>query len=597
MSEKSWLKFRGSSYLVSRAAPCDSSSHQAFEPALLSTQDIQIPSVQHATTTRLVRLGSTHSFATGVSALHGIETSNSPPPGREVVSPPADVDEAITPVGDAMVAVFPPPAEEPKTTEPGSQGTTARGVQLQESPKDEVVGIERETPLKPPQPRTSLEVSPSLTVKESTAITSHTLIPSDKTDTSSAPKGRDLVQDDPQRSEDKSPPVKGAKDTKTPKDTAQKGGMGTTTRRIWARLEAQGEGKVSGTERAEATRPGNGYTGAGVQVRDTTVVSLQIHILMASQSQIPARCYALETLFLPEENQSHYMDIVAVHDYDETTEDWTSKGKDQRIEKIKMSGGLKPHDDSEKRRSDPALDTHRQDGGEEKEVILRGSEESTGVSGSNWLGDTNMLGKTLPGARILAFCYPKLINLKDTDQAEYIGKAASALLHKLEDTRQTGGDDDNDYDKVPIVFIGSGIGGLVVQKTISLAAKRETPSQEDPTSAMIGKSTEIEGRLKLAQIASVFFLDTPFPEDIESGDSKDFFPSNLNVRMCAMIGVMDTMKALWKGADVGSIWEEFCKSLSGHGQETRITWFYSTGRSNLSPKVRWSSAHPWISVL
>jgi len=192
-----------------------------------------------------------------------------------------------------------------------------------------------------------------------------------------------------------------------------------------------------------------------------------------------------------------------------------------------------------------------------------------------------MLPGIFPGARVLVFSYPKLrVKSMEGDQADYIESVSLGLLHELGQARHS-----HVYDKVPIVFIGAGLGGIIVQNVISLTAKKEDPSTEDPESKERGKSAETERPpFELDHLADVVFLDTPFPNP-ESGVLKDFFPPNTNVRMCAIMEVMAKMEKLWEGIDAEIIWDRFWTSVCRLGKETRILWFHSTGRTHLPPKM------------
>ncbi|KAK3362425.1 hypothetical protein B0T25DRAFT_6339 [Lasiosphaeria hispida] len=369
-------------------------------------------------------------------------------------------------------------------------------------------------------------------------------------------------------------------------------------------------------------------------------------------SQVPDISYRLEVVVLPVQNQPHYVDIVAVHDYDETTANWTYKDKEQvlrqeidniRLKKNKLQdeaerASLISHEDrvsdvgrekeavrrdtagssdtraadlapklqflrkSKKAKPSPTarlgvagLQTEKHDdehlGAESREPgsnrpteagSSRASSTYGRISGPNWLQDTTMLPRTLPGARVLTYTYPKLNLSSESDQSDYLDKAASSLLNALGGARQSA----EDSDRVPIVFIGAGFGGIIVQKMIALAASKEALNASDKESQATGKgkSAEMERLpLILDHIASVIFLDTSFPEE-ESEDSKGFFPANVNVRMCAIVEVMEEME--WKDSDVESVWNEFWTALCQRGHDARVLWFHSTGRTHGVPKKR-----------
>ncbi|KAK0730918.1 hypothetical protein B0H67DRAFT_54411 [Lasiosphaeris hirsuta] len=367
-------------------------------------------------------------------------------------------------------------------------------------------------------------------------------------------------------------------------------------------------------------------------------------------SKVPDMSYRLEVVVSPLQGQPHYIDIVAVHDYDETTANWTYKDKEQvlrqeidniRLKKNKLQdeaerASLVSHEDrvsdvgkereavrrdtagssdtratdlgpklqflrkskkakqspttrlgvagiqTEKHYDDEHLGAEGREPGSNRPTEVGSSRASSTygrISGPNWLQDTTMLPRTLPGARVLTFTYPKLNLGSESDQSDYLDKAASSLLNALGGARQP-----EECEKVPVVFIGAGFGGIIVQKMITLAASKEALSAKEKESQAAGKGVETERPpLTLDHIANVIFLDTSFPEE-EDGDFKGFFPANVNVRMCAIVEVMEEME--WKDTDVESVWNEFWTSLCQGGHDTRLLWFHSTGRAHGVPKKR-----------
>ncbi|KAK1759132.1 hypothetical protein QBC47DRAFT_397946 [Echria macrotheca] len=327
--------------------------------------------------------------------------------------------------------------------------------------------------------------------------------------------------------------------------------------------------------------------------------------------------YKLEVILLPGDKREHCLDIVAIHDYDETAESWVYKDRDEllrrKIENLKAKknrlqgelsarrSSISSHEDGDR---DPnpgksgsahdfanlAPDTvtvtpfplgqqARQDIRRDAEGISSSRHSEAGssrtsspggrASGVNWLKDAAMLPHVLPGARVLLFSYPRLkLDPKDGTQAGYLDGAAAELLRLLVDARLSDG---VDYSRVPVVIIAAGFGGVIAQKAIVSAL---TPSSTPDT------ITQAPGTIVLDHLADVVFLDTPFLDD-ESQEPKGFFPANVNVRASAVVEVMGIMKGLWNGTSVAGIWGEFwacmCKQ---RGREARVLWFFSsTGRT------------------
>ncbi|RYO86349.1 hypothetical protein DL763_006736 [Monosporascus cannonballus] len=336
-------------------------------------------------------------------------------------------------------------------------------------------------------------------------------------------------------------------------------------------------------------------------------------------SEIPENDYNLKPLWSPDPAR-HYLDIVAVHDFDETTASWTYKdisgllrqGVEDPQKKTHKVGeeseesssesdedrpldATTPKADPLKRKrdlleSDPTmtvdsvLDSHGDIHEPENSRPMQSGSQSgfsptRRIAGTNWLKDPRMMPKLLPGARILAFSYPRLkpksIGNK-SEPAEYIDNAALGLRRELEKARPS-----IDYDNIPIVFIAAGFGGMVVQKAITMAATPNNISNDGPSSGAADMTTVSEqSSLGLDHLASVVFLDTPFPRTV-SEELEGFFPSNSNARVCAILSIMEK---IWKESNVESIWEEFWESICQPGQEARILWFYSTSRRDLPLK-------------
>jgi len=279
---------------------------------------------------------------------------------------------------------------------------------------------------------------------------------------------------------------------------------------------------------------------------------------------------------LPDRNQTHYIDIVAVHDFDETVESWVYRDKEevlrQEIDRIKIRMVEV---------SDEVRSANKAFRGAVKPLREVGSSSSSSLSRPavrlSWLEDREMLPRALPGARIFAFSYPKLdIHGDGSSLADYIDKAASGLLRELARVRKFIHVDNHGEVSHPIVMIGAGLGGIIVQRSLRHPAAHSGP---------LLQLSFVE------HVAEVIFLDTPFPRFKDGtgvADLDDFFPIDINVRMRALLKVMGILKAQCKDADVTMIWNEFWKVLfQCGGLEARVLWFYSAGRPRLQPTKRY----------
>ncbi|KAM7187525.1 hypothetical protein V8F33_011172 [Rhypophila sp. PSN 637] len=202
---------------------------------------------------------------------------------------------------------------------------------------------------------------------------------------------------------------------------------------------------------------------------------------------------------------------------------------------------------------------------------------------------------------------------------EYVESAAKDLLQRIKRSRSIF------YQKeVPIVFIGYGFGGIIIQKALELAAKENMPPRERPEkketeekpkevkeengSTSVPATTDnmkdattppalpptpsekpAEGPVKrpkpapvkdpfpLQHVYQVLFLDTPFPK-IHDSERGHLFPDNTNVRMCQILLEIEMRE---KGA---KLVEKTWLSLQGRLEVVptplnfAVTWMYSHGR-------------------
>lgn len=159
---------------------------------------------------------------------------------------------------------------------------------------------------------------------------------------------------------------------------------------------------------------------------------------------------------------------------------------------------------------------------------------------SDWLRE---LHKAVPRPRILRYTYPQLKN-ETGSVSQYLGRAAKGLLEELARERRL-----KDREHLPIIFVASGFGGLVVQKAVKLA---------DGSSSL---------RLNLTKVAGTIFLGTPFPNPKtgESGDKRErIFPKNVNRRMDRFHHESETL--------IDPLWQE----LGDLARRMNIVWFHSS---------------------
>lgn len=221
------------------------------------------------------------------------------------------------------------------------------------------------------------------------------------------------------------------------------------------------------------------------------------------------------------------------------------------------------------------------DGGASKEIRRDQTPESrkrhsrppTEVDGSerkrqvHLFRDPNMIPGAFPGARILSYTYP---GVPSTAADEYIEKVAEKLLKNLKDERRK----IPTKKTVPIIFVGSGFGGLVLQKLLVLAG------------AEVNDKKDAEADQILSMNAGFVFLDTPFPATQQDGKTENFsFPSGCNARQ---ENIMRRLKESGTKFDSGILWNTFDKKREViQDQKLPIVWLY-TGPSIAkdSSKVR-----------
>ncbi|PVH71692.1 hypothetical protein DL98DRAFT_93567 [Cadophora sp. DSE1049] len=199
----------------------------------------------------------------------------------------------------------------------------------------------------------------------------------------------------------------------------------------------------------------------------------------------------------------------------------------------------------------------------------RSGRGSTEIDGSvrkrhvHLLLDGDMIPGSFPGARILSYTYPIM---SATTSKEYLDNAARRLLDRLVTERA-----DERYNSVPIVFIGYGFGGLVLQKLLLLAA--EDHEEKSKGAAQI-----------LNMAAGLVVLDTPFPVvPLKNQTEKDPFPPDLNARQQHILG---RLKASGNTLNVRTLWESFNNERVRH--KLPLNWLYTLAAKDASsvPKVQ-----------
>ena len=118
----------------------------------------------------------------------------------------------------------------------------------------------------------------------------------------------------------------------------------------------------------------------------------------------------------------------------------------------------------------------------------------------NWLKDDKMLPRALPECRVLGFCYPTTFPAS-TPAQNVLESLAREFLKAVEkrwedDARVEQQENDSHRRRAPIIFIGHELGGLIIEKALSIA---DTPQNEKEKSL-------------LSLTAAVIFLATPFPD-------------------------------------------------------------------------------------
>jgi hypothetical protein len=142
--------------------------------------------------------------------------------------------------------------------------------------------------------------------------------------------------------------------------------------------------------------------------------------------------------------------------------------------------------------------------GDDASAVREQGAEPEELETVNWLQDDKMLPSTLPECRVLGFSYPFSFPSSSSNQDIALDLLAQKLLEAIEKKWE----DDNNLEAsaeqqkndssrlaAPIIFIGYELGGLIIEKALSIAAT------EDPNRA-IAQLVSLTG--------AVMFFATPF---------------------------------------------------------------------------------------
>ncbi|KAF7591586.1 hypothetical protein BBP40_001334 [Aspergillus hancockii] len=172
-----------------------------------------------------------------------------------------------------------------------------------------------------------------------------------------------------------------------------------------------------------------------------------------------------------------------------------------------------------------------------------------------WLEDPDMLPSVIPRARVLKYMYPDR-HPAEKNWETYVRHVATQLLQRLDECRMTQADRET-----PILYIGHGVGGLVLQQATYLSA--------------------VHGPLHNIGIGYIF-LNTPFPEHSVNSPKRTHkrarygvFPSNQCVRHR---GLFEEIKTYRCGFENGILWQRFVDAIGEDVQQLPVAWLYRTSK-------------------
>jgi len=142
-----------------------------------------------------------------------------------------------------------------------------------------------------------------------------------------------------------------------------------------------------------------------------------------------------------------------------------------------------------------------------------------------------------------------------TTADEYLDNAARKLLESLIQARAK-----LPYNSVPIIFVGYGFGGLVLQKLLVLAV--DAPDEKNTDSAQL-----------LSMIAGLVLLDTPFPaSQQETQIGVPSFPSSPNARQEHIVRRLTDSGSK---VDIEALWKKFDQKREIGDQKLPMIWLHT----------------------
>lgn len=198
----------------------------------------------------------------------------------------------------------------------------------------------------------------------------------------------------------------------------------------------------------------------------------------------------------------------------------------------------------------------------DKEKVVKAAKQA------NWLTHQTMLSSELDQARILVFEYasfrpppPKKDSSPEAEREKHLENTAEALLTNLKKKKLVGGDDD----PVPVVFIASGFGCMVIQRLITLVGKEGEQASE------------------LSSIASILLLDAPRvvkeaekPTEKPKSGSKPAKATTATTTPASQSPANLESKLI----DINGLWTRFQERIKNGNIST--VWFYAQAQVRIS---------------
>ena len=198
------------------------------------------------------------------------------------------------------------------------------------------------------------------------------------------------------------------------------------------------------------------------------------------------------------------------------------------------------------------------------------------VKQANWLTHQTMLSSELDQARILVFEYasfrpppPRKDSSPEAEREKHLESTAETLLTNLKKKKLVGGYED----PVPVVFIASGFGCMVIQRLITLVGKDGEQSSD------------------LGSIASILLLDAPRvvkePDKPTEKPKSGLKPAKATTTTTTTTTTSQTPASLEsKLLDINGLWARFQERIKDGKIST--VWFYAQAQVSI---CRRQSAH------